>query len=336
MGVLILAEGGEKIGFGHITRSISIYQAFEEIGIRPELIINGDEAARDFVKGKDFRIFDWLNDRETLFAVLKSSDIVFVDSYLADYDLYEKISDIAGTGVYFDDDIRINYPKGFVVNGAILAERMPYSEREGVTYLLGAQYAPLRRDFWDVPAKPTRNNLETAMITFGGADVCNLTPKVLRMLVDTYPGLIKKVIIGKGFQNITEIEALKDHNTELIYYSDAAEMKKIMLESDIAISAGGQTLYELARIGVPTIGICAADNQLRNIKEWAETGFLKYIGWKNFGNLGRELEDALKYLTNKRVRIDMAAIGRRIIDGRGCKCIVNEIRSDRRFEGTLN
>jgi hypothetical protein len=44
MDVLILTEGGKNTGFGHIIRCISIYQAFEECGINPVLIINGDES----------------------------------------------------------------------------------------------------------------------------------------------------------------------------------------------------------------------------------------------------------------------------------------------------
>lgn len=335
MKVCILTEGGKNIGFGHITRCISVYQAFEEVGIRPELIVNGDETVLGFLKDKNCKIFDWLNNRESLFALVRDADIVFIDSYLADYDLYEKISIIAKTGVYFDDNIRIKYPTGFVLNGAIFAERMPYPERNDVEYLLGARYAPLRREFWDVPEKPIRPILETAMITFGGADIRNLTPKVLKLLVDTYPGLVKKVIIGKGFRNTTEIEAIKDHNTEMIYYPDATEMKKIMLESDVVISAGGQTLYELARMGVPTIGICTAENQLRNVRKWADTGFLEYIGWKTHGNIEQELKDSLKHLANKRVRIDMSEIGRRIIDGRGCKRVINGIRSDRQYAASV-
>jgi spore coat polysaccharide biosynthesis predicted glycosyltransferase SpsG len=336
MDILILTEGGEKIGFGHITRCISIYEAFEEVGTRPELIINGDEPVSDFVKNRNFKIFDWLNNKEMLFRILKDADIVFVDSYLANHNLYEKISNIAATGVYFDDYVRINYPKGFIINGAISAERMPYPKREGVTYLLGAQYAPLRREFWDVPTKRIHNNIEIAMITFGGADICNLTPKILKLLAGAYPQLNKKVIIGKGFRNISEIESVKDRKSELIYYPDAVGVRKVMLESDIAISAGGQTLYELARIGIPTIGICAAENQRRNIKEWEETGFLKYIGSENTEDFRQELEDALKYLTNKLVRTDMANIGRKIIDGKGCNRIVNKIRSGRQFEGIHN
>lgn len=103
--------------------------------------------------GKNFKIFDWLNDRETLFATIKNADIVLIDSYLADYDLYEKISNLVKTAVYFDDDMRINYPKGFVVNGAVFAEQMPYPKRKGVTYLLGSLYAPFRKEFWNVPEK---------------------------------------------------------------------------------------------------------------------------------------------------------------------------------------
>jgi UDP-2,4-diacetamido-2,4,6-trideoxy-beta-L-altropyranose hydrolase len=333
--VCILTEGGKNIGFGHITRCTAIYQVFQERAVQSTFIINGDESVRQQFKGSSIG-FDWLNDTERLFSYIEDADVVFVDSYLAGYDLYEKISDIAGTGVYFDDNIRMNYPKGFVVNGAILAERLPYPKRKGVTYLLGAQYAPLRKEFWDVPAKSIRDSIESAMITFGGADICNLTPKILKLLIDTHPGLLKKVIIGKSFQNRTEIESLKDHNTEMVCYPDAAEMKKAMLESDIAISAGGQTLYELARIGVPTISVCVADNQLRNVREWADVGFLKYIGWKTCGDLEEELESSLEYLANKRVRIDMSEIGRRIIDGQGCKRIVNGIRSDRQIERVPN
>jgi UDP-2,4-diacetamido-2,4,6-trideoxy-beta-L-altropyranose hydrolase len=218
--VFIVTEGGKNIGFGHITRCASIYQVLEEIGIHPRLIVNGDETVEEQLKEKNCDIFDWLGDPKKLFVVLKSADIVFVDSYLADYKRYENISKTARLAVYFDDEIRIDYPKGIVVNGAIFAERMPYPERNNIKYLLGAQYAPLGRNFWEVPKKPINAVLGTVMITFGGADVCNLTPKVLRRLADTYPELNKKVIIGKSFKNIAQIEKVKDDNTELVYYPD--------------------------------------------------------------------------------------------------------------------
>ena len=325
MNAFIVTEGGENIGFGHIIRCISIYQAFEEFGIIPQLIVNGDETVRDFVKDKNCAFFNWLNDREKLFYILKDADVFFVDSYLASRDLYEKISNFSGTGVYLDDTIKVEYPKGFVVNGAISAERMPYPKIEGITYLLGAQYAPLRKEFWDTPSKPIRDNIEVIMVTFGGADVRNLTPRVLKLLAETYPELVKKVIVGKGFQNTTEIEGIKDRNTELIYYPDAAEMKKIMFESDIAITAGGQTLYELARVGLAAIGICVAKNQLQNIDGWTKLGFLEYTGWYSDASLENGVMNSLMKLNCADIREEKAVIGRRFIDGQGCKRIVNAI-----------
>jgi len=319
MKVYIITEGGKNIGLGHITRCVSIYQAFEEAGAQSQLIINGDETVQDLLKGRNCKVFDWLNKKKLLFDILGRADIVFIDSYLADVDLYERVSDTAWTAVYFDDNMRIEYPKGFVLNGAIHAEQMAYPKRKGITYLLGAQYAPLRREFWDVPAKPIRDNLESILITFGGADIHNLTPKVLKLLIDVYPKLLKKVIVAKCFKNIAEIKELKDNNTKLFYYPNAAEMKKVMLESDIAISACGQTVCELARIGVPTIGICMAQNQLQNVNGWSKSGFLEYIGWYNNKDIQSNLIAALEKMKSYNKRISCSKKTRELIDGKGSK-----------------
>jgi spore coat polysaccharide biosynthesis predicted glycosyltransferase SpsG len=166
--------------------------------------------------------------------------------------------------------------------------------------------------------------LETAMITFGGADVCNLTPKVLKLLVDAYPQLNKKVVIKKGFQNTSEIEAIKNHNTELIYYPDAAEMKKVMLESDVAISSGGQTLYELARIGVPSITVTVVDNQSANIRGWQEVGFAEYAGNGANGELPEKISQKIKLLKDDNARQCKSEVGRGVVDGAGSLRIVRE------------
>jgi spore coat polysaccharide biosynthesis predicted glycosyltransferase SpsG len=328
MNVFIVTEGGKNIGLGHIARCISIYQAFEEVGIQSQLIVNGDETVEKQLKDKNCKVFDWLNDREMLFAVLRDADIVFVDSYLADYDLYENISKIVKTAVYFDDDIRIDYPKGFVVNGAIFAEQIPYPKRKEVVYLLGAQYAPLRKEFWDVPAKSICDSIESVLITFGGSDIRNLTPKVLKLLVDTYPGLVKKVIIGKGFRSTAEIEDIKDHNTELVYYPDAAGMKKVMLESDIAISASGQTLYELGRIGVPTIVIIVVpvpDNLMKSFQGMEKSGIIEYAGNWQDNCLTEKIKRHIEKLSCRNLRQSKSSRLREVFDGESALRLVRRI-----------
>jgi len=323
--VTILTEGGRDTGYGHITRCTSVYQAFEERGIKSQLIVNGDETIENLLKGKYYKIFNWLDDQQLLFEILDNVNIVFIDSYLAEHDIYERISEQVETSVYFDDDLRIDYPKGFVLNGAIFAEQLPYPKKEDVTNLLGTMYTPIRREFWDTPPKLIRREVEMLMVTFGGSDMCNVTPKVQKVLNKTYPYLQKKIIVTRFFANMSEVKKLRDKNTELIYEPDAIELKEIMQECDIAISAGGQTLYELARVGVPTIGICIAQNQLQNLKGWSKSGFLEYIGWYNNKDIQSKLIAALEKMKSYNKRISCSKKTRELIDGKGSRRICDTL-----------
>jgi UDP-2,4-diacetamido-2,4,6-trideoxy-beta-L-altropyranose hydrolase len=323
--VTILTEGGRDTGYGHITRCTSVYQAFEERGIKSQLIVNGDETIENLLKGKYYKIFNWLDDQQILFEILDNVNIVFIDSYLAEHDIYERISEQVETAVYFDDDLRIDYPKGFVLNGAIFAEQLPYPKKENVTNLLGAMYTPIRKEFWDTPPKLIRREIEMLMVTFGGSDMCNVTPKVQKVLNKTYPYLQKKIIVTRFFANMSEVMKLRDKNTELIYEPDAIELKEIMQECDIAISAGGQTLYELARVGAPTIGICIAQNQLQNLKGWSKSGSLEYIGWYNDKDIQSKLIAALEKMKSYNKRISCSKKTRELFDGKGSKRICDTL-----------
>ncbi len=325
MKVYILTEGSKDIGFGHITRCTSLYHAFEEIGILPDFIVNGDDTVADLLMNKNHKVFNWLEERETLFNNLKDVDIVIIDSYLANYEIYERISKLVKTPVYIDDNKRIDYPRGIVVNGTIYAEEFNYPNKKNVIYLLGSRYILLRKEFWTVPKKDIKDNIESIMITFGGDDSRNMTPKILKILTKNYPGVNKKVIIGKGFKNVEQIERLKDEKTEFAYCPSATSMKRLILESDVAISACGQTLYELARIGTPTIAVAVADNQLSNAEGWRIAGFIKYIGWWEDISALENVKKYFKLLRSKKLRIKMANIGKSLDDGKGARRVVEEV-----------
>jgi len=182
MKVCIITEGSSFTGFGHVTRCISLYQAFEEKGIKPLFIVNGDNTVKDFIKNINHEIFNWLNEENKLFNLISNADVGIIDSYLADYTLYGNISKSFRIPVYIDDNKRIDYPGGIVINGTIHSEDLHYPERKDVTYLLGSKYIPLRKEFWDVPEKEIKETIKNVMITFGGDDSRNMTPKELSVL----------------------------------------------------------------------------------------------------------------------------------------------------------
>jgi len=325
MKVFIVTEGSINLGYGHITRCRSLYQAFREKDVSPEFVINGDKDVGCFLGDEEYRIFNWLDNGKDLFSLVQNADIVIVDSYLANFEFYKMISEMAKIPVYLDDNNRINYPRGIILNGSIGAENMKYPLKEKKVYLLGVKYVALRRVFWSTPEKEIRNEARKVMITVGGSDNENVSPQILKILIDNFPALIKHMVIGKGFRNSAEIEKLKDANTIMHYYPDAEKMKNIMLDSDIAISAAGQTLYELARIGVPTIALYVAENQLCNIKGWEKVGFVINAGSHRDTSFSSKISRGIEDIMGFDERVSFSNAGRNLVGGNGSRLIIENL-----------
>ena len=86
-----------------------------------------------------------------------------------------------------------------------------------------------------------------------------------------------------------------------------------MLESDIAISAAGQTTYELARISLPTIMIKVAKNQDLNIKGWLNHGFCEYAGFWINNNLLYNILCSINRLKKIEIRQIMSKIVKELL-----------------------
>jgi len=286
MNVLFLTEGGANIGFGHVSRCLSLFQAFGAEGFETRLLVNGDDSVKGILGDVPFEVFDWAHAlavaREEEF--LKGFDAAVVDSYLAGCFCYERISKNVKCPIFLDDFVRLDYPPGVVLNWSIVAEELNYPQKPGLRYMLGPKFISLREPFWDVPRKIVPAAVASVLITFGGDDSKNLSPKVMGLLNSRFPGLKKTVIVGDAFKNGKEIEAMKDENTCLLFGPDGSGMKDAMMNADLAISSGGQTLYELARTGTPAVVVAVAENQLNNVTGWHQTGFALDAGfWTDEG-----------------------------------------------------
>jgi len=313
----IITEGGLIGGLGHIQRCLAMSQAFEEAGIRSEFIVHGDNSIKEVLKERKYRIVNWLKERDKVLASISKSQIVIVDSYLGDIGFYEKLSLRAGVPVYIDDNKRLDYPQGIVVNSGIHARSLKYPSRDHVTYLLGRRYALLRKPFWETGTKKIGDEVKSIMVTTGGCDPANVIPKIMGCLRDKYPLIKKNIIIGNSFGNIDAIKRQADKVTKLIYFPDAAGMKKQMTRSDIAISAGGQTLYEFARMGVPTIAFCQSENQRLGLEAWRNEGFIEYAGGIN--NLEGRILRVFDRFRSQKERYRRSRKGMELVDGQGAR-----------------
>ena len=161
MKVVILTEGGKDYGYGHVARCSSIYQAFDKYGVPVEFIINGDDSIKPILEDINFSICNWIADLSIIFK----ADIVIVDSYLAELDTYEYIFNNTPLVVYIDDNNRLKYPGGIIVNGTLDESNMNYPMRDDVIYLVGKDFIPLRKDFWDISKLKINEDINDILIT---------------------------------------------------------------------------------------------------------------------------------------------------------------------------
>lgn len=305
MKVIFLTEGGKKLGFGHIVRCAGIREAFAEKGIESEFIVNADDTVNGVLRDINHRICDWENEKDKAFAAITKDDIVIIDSYLADLKAYKEISKRARKAVYLDDHNRLNYPEGIVINSAIYAPELDYPRSNGNRYLLGPRYISLRKEFWDISQKKKPAKLRTILITFGGMDFSGLIDKIVNALE------------GKFNYTFNCIDSNKKKMDPLTFLQS-------ILESDLCITGGGQTVYNLARCGVPTIGVCLSENQLRNLKSWDKTKFLEFIGGHKDNDLPGKIE---KFLEGPQFVkfLSRGKIGQKYIDGQGARRVVRAV-----------
>jgi len=299
MRALIACEGGNGMGFGHITRCLSLYRALERTGVSPVMVIRGDRAVKKVLGRQRCEFFDWIREKGRFLSMASGSDIVVVDSYYASKRLCEEISRRAIKTLYIDDYKRMQYPAGIVINGTIGAEKFDYPKTHGVSYLLGAKYIPIRKEFCGAGVRKIRKSMRNILITFGGTDKEIFTAKLLKVLKERFPGLRYQIASGKK------------------NFSGPDKLRKLMMLSDLCISAGGQTLYELASCGLPAVGISFAENQTFNLKGFRRSGFLKYAGRHTDLDIFRKVVGAIEALSGPDARRKASAAGMYLIDGMG-------------------
>jgi UDP-2,4-diacetamido-2,4,6-trideoxy-beta-L-altropyranose hydrolase len=277
MNVFIITEGNAQTGYGHLTRCLSIYQGFEGHDITPTLIAICDENGKKVLGNISLRAFDWIENQEKLVEMISGADIAIIDSYLADLPLYVRIYKSVKKTVYLDDTLRLDYPPGTIINGAVNAEFLPYAMDDQHSYLLGLDYTPMRKAFWDIPERVQKDKVENVLITIGGNDTRGVTFQVLEAVRKSFPILTYHVVMG--FNNINEYREQYDQLDNIFFYHslDEYEIRELMIKCDLAISAAGQTTYELIRTAIPSIFIQIVDNQQNNIQGWHEKKAINQI-----------------------------------------------------------
>jgi len=184
--------------------------------------------------------------------------------------------------------------------------------------LLGPAYALVRHAFVAKRAEALRRRdgrpVGKILISFGATDPLNVTPIALDALGSIADEISINVALSSRAPHLDEVRRQLRGRIQLILDADMAEL---MTEADLAIGAAGASAFERAALGLPSIIVTLADNQLGIAKAMVEAGAVIDAGPFD-GSLVVKLGPILRTLIADpvaRVRVTEAAA--MLIDGRG-------------------
>lgn len=273
--VFIFTEGGREFGLGHVTRCCALYDELVEKDIKTLLIINGNEEVARVAEDRKYVLDSWYGKAE---AYLKDSPYAIIDSYKANLDDYEEIAHKSKKAMYIDDIGRLDYPHGIIVNPSIHGDKVLYNRRPRHTYLLGREYVILRKEFRKPYQRNLKERVENVLVTMGGSDIKNATPKIIEAILKKMARDIRlHVVVGSGFNRLEVEQYGKTDKIDLYHNLRASELRDLMIKCDVAITAAGQTTYELIAMQLPFVCIMTADNQKNNVKGLQKYGLIDEV-----------------------------------------------------------
>ena len=307
----VRADGNDKIGLGHIYRTMAIASSmWDKDNI---IFLLADERALKLVKEKGFKAivlgtsYDQMEEEtDILFDKVKDylagkTDIL-VDSYFVTDSYLEKLREYFRV-TYIDDFGKKAFPVDVLINYSIYAEDIGYEklyEGSSTKLCLGISYSPVRDEFKNSSCIRLKDKVTDIMVTTGGGDQLGFELKFLEYLLSCKELLDKDYVfhlivgpVSKDADKIKEfLASCKELENKIVVHENVKNMATVMENMDACIAASGSTLYELCRLGIPTICFVVADNQMQNVMAFERKAFMI-----NAGNFN---QDEIKVFDNIR------------------------------------
>lgn len=349
--IAIRTDGGQSVGMGHVMRCLSLAKELRKNNYKVIFISKYKEGIEK-IKSENFEVIkltynDEINDdgfnygdksklsdeKKKIQEIINKYSIkmLIIDSYNVTKEYFLSLKDKVEKLIYIDDINKFIYPVDVLINGNITGKYMGYEKyTEDELMLLGLKYNMIRDEFKNLSERNINKNIKEVMITTGGSDPYGVSIKILEILLseNEFKNIGYNLVIGKGFSDDTKnkLYRLSKKNSKIKIYENPRSMSNIMVKSDIAISSGGSTLYELCATGTPTLAFIYADNQEFIVKKMDELGYITSIG--NYNEINKSnildlIEKYNSYETRKNISKRMS----KLIDGKGTERIVEKLDS---------
>jgi len=339
MNILIRADASVDIGSGHVMRCLALAHGLRKARARVSFVCRqapGDLC--DFIAAEGYPVQrlpaaedgvpnpDGETDAAQTIGVMTDAaplDWLIVDHYALDRRWESAMRSHTKAIMTIDDlanrvhdcDILLdqNYCKG-------MDTRYDNLTPESCKRLLGPRFALLRPEFSDTRPREPRDApvVRRIFVFLSSADPFNVTSRVLDAL-DTVasPSVEVDIVAGAASPHVDALAVYCASRPGRRLHVQTAHMAELLAAADIAIGGGGATSWERACLGVPSLVIGLADNQIAIAEALASAGAQFYLGRvedMDDSNLRAALAVLLE---NRQLRAALARTAFTLTDGGG-------------------
>jgi UDP-2,4-diacetamido-2,4,6-trideoxy-beta-L-altropyranose hydrolase len=266
-------------------RCMALAQGWQDLGGEAALLaaeLPEPLAARCSEEGIEVRrLQPGAADEEMTAAQAAQCDWLVVDGYHFERHFMDAVTG-AARRVLRIDDLGLTHPSkaDLILNQNVTASPALYPwALESHRLLLGGRYALLRREFR--APRPERRFEEAArrvLVSFGGSDPCDFTGSAIEALLNCSE-LEAKIVVGAANPRLAKLRAqAAPAGARLEVLSAVTAMVPLMDWADIALSAGGSSVLELAARGMPALVVAIADNQTEICEVLQARGLMRSLG----------------------------------------------------------
>jgi spore coat polysaccharide biosynthesis predicted glycosyltransferase SpsG len=268
--VVFLTAAGESVGSGHATRCFFVAERLHERGYEVDFRLDDPSLLPSLGFDPSFEVNERTGRKHDV-AVLRDTrpDEVIVDVLTRDLSYFRELSrhctivQIEDRGGSFVADV--------VVSG-YCQDPSTYRSVDGDTrFCLGTDYLVLPSYIQSLPRRETCDGADDLLVTFGSVDTSNKTGSVVRALAGS-SDVTAHVVVPRH----TEHEYPAAENVKTYPYGTA--YRELLTEVDIALTAGGNTAYEVAALGIPGGILAEKSKQQRNAELMANRGIAVELG----------------------------------------------------------
>lgn len=292
-------DASVQLGTGHLMRCLTLAQQLGRQGARVSFVCRQlpenlrpqlEEQGYDLwvLPGEDLSVGpDWQRDAAETAQVITAAgggDWLIVDHYALDRSWEQALRPRIDNLMVIDDladrhhDCDLLLDQNFYAN---LDQRYAGLIPRHCRQLLGPRFALLRDEFFLArrSLRERDGQVRRLLVFFGGSDPTDETAKALKALqLLNRPELVVDVVLGGANPRQQTLQAQCARLDHVRCHVQVANLAELMSAADLSLGAGGSATWERCFLGLPTITVMVADNQLETTLALAQAGAIQCLG----------------------------------------------------------